>query len=175
MSETTPTPEEGVTPQRISGTLPIEARAVFRLSSAIFYLIGLLVTGALVAAAYWFDWPTWIQIGLIVLLVIDVVYSLIDLIWFQKWKQERFTYDVQPLEIQIHHGIITTHDVLIPMTKVQYVHAEQGPLLRKYGLHTITIGTAAGSHEIYAIEESFAKTLREQIAIYARIEEEDVV
>lgn len=61
------------------------------------------------------------------------------------------------------------------MTKVQYVHAKQGPLLRKFGLQTITIGTAAGSHEIYAIEESFAKTLREQIAVYARIEEEDVV
>lgn len=40
----------------ISGTLPVEARTVFRLSSAIFYVIGLVVTGALVFAAVWFDW-----------------------------------------------------------------------------------------------------------------------
>ncbi|MCC5892037.1 PH domain-containing protein [Exiguobacterium sp.] len=163
------------TPSTISGKLPVEARTVFRLSSAIFYLIGFLVTGALAFAAVWFDWPSWLQITAFVLLAIDVIYSLVDIIVFQKWKQERFTYLVQPLEIRLHHGIITTHDVLIPMTKVQYVHAKQGPLLRKYGLQTITIGTAAGSHEIYAIEESFAKTLREQIAVYARIEEEDVV
>ncbi|MFN4215709.1 PH domain-containing protein [Exiguobacterium sp.] len=163
------------TPSPISGKLPVEARTVFRLSSAIFYLIGFLVTGALAFAAVWFDWPRWLQITAFVLLAIDVIYSLVDIIVFQKWKQERFTYLVQPLEIRLHHGIITTHDVLIPMTKVQYVHAKQGPLLRKYGLQTITIGTAAGSHEIYAIEESFAKTLREQIAVYARIEEEDVV
>ncbi|UTT41510.1 PH domain-containing protein [Exiguobacterium aurantiacum] len=163
------------TPTSFSGTLPIEARAVFRLSSAIFYLIGLVITGGLVAAALYFDWPTWLQYTMYVLLAIDLIYSVIDIVVFQKWKQERFTYDVKPLEIRLHHGIITTHDVLIPMTKVQYVHAQQGPLLRKYGLQTITIGTAAGSHDIYAIEESFAKSLREQIAVYARIEEEDVV
>lgn len=159
----------------ISGTLPVEARTVFRLSSAIFYVIGLVITGALVFAAVWLDWPGWLQTTAYGLLSIAVIYSLVDIIVFQKWKQERFTYLVQPLEIRLHHGIITTHDVLIPMTKVQYVHAKQGPLLRKFGLQTITIGTAAGSHEIYAIEESFAKTLREQIAVYARIEEEDVV
>lgn len=163
------------TPTSFSGTLPIEARTVFRLSSAIFYLIGLVVTGGLVAAAIYFDWPNWLQYTMYALLAIDLIYSVIDIVVFQKWKQERFTYDVKPLEIRLHHGIITTHDVLIPMTKVQYVHAQQGPLLRKYGLQTITIGTAAGSHDIYAIEESFAKTLREQIAVYARIEEEDVV
>lgn len=163
------------TPTSFSGTLPIEARTVFRLSSAIFYLIGLVITGGLVAAALYFDWPTWLQYTMYVLLSIDLIYSVIDIVVFQKWKQERFTYDVKPLEIRLHHGVITTNDVLIPMTKVQYVHAQQGPLLRKYGLQTITIGTAAGSHDIYAIEESFAKTLREQIAIYARIEEEDVV
>lgn len=163
------------TPTSFSGTLPIEARTVFRLSSAIFYLIGLVITGGLLAAALYFDWPTWLQYTMYVLLAIDLVYSVIDIVVFQKWKQERFTYDVKPLEIRLHHGIITTHDVLIPMTKVQYVHAQQGPLLRKYGLQTITIGTAAGSHDIYAIEESFAKSLREQIAVYARIEEEDVV
>ncbi|WP_214753343.1 PH domain-containing protein [Exiguobacterium sp. s16] len=163
------------TPTSFSGTLPIEARTVFRLSSAIFYLIGLVIIGGLVAAALYFDWPTWLQYTMYALLAIDLIYSVIDIVVFQKWKQERFTYDVKPLEIRLHHGIITTHDVLIPMTKVQYVHAQQGPLLRKYGLQTITIGTAAGSHDIYAIEESFAKTLREQIAVYARIEEEDVV
>lgn len=163
------------TPTSFSGTLPIEARTVFRLSSAIFYLIGLVITGGLVAVSLYFDWPMWLQYTMYALLAIDLIYSVIDIAVFQKWKQERFTYLVQPLEIRLHHGIITTHDVLIPMTKVQYVHAKQGPLLRKYGLQTITIGTAAGSHEIYAIEESFAKTLREQIAVYARIEEEDVV
>lgn len=163
------------TPTSFSGTLPIEARTVFRLSSAIFYLIGLVITGGLVAAALYFDWATWLQYTMYVLLAIDLIYSVIDIVVFQKWKQERFTYDVKPLEIRLHHGVITTNDVLIPMTKVQYVYAQQGPLLRKYGLQTITIGTAAGSHDIYAIEESFAKTLREQIAVYARIEEEDVV
>ena len=96
----------------ISGTLPVEARTVFRLSSAIFYVIGLVITGALVFAAVWFDWPGWLQVTAYGLLAIAVIYSLVDIIVFQKWKQERFTYLVQPLEIRLHHGIITTHDCL---------------------------------------------------------------
>ena len=159
----------------ISGTLPTDARTVFRIANIPQYLLGLLISTGLVISSLVFGWPDWVRVIVIVLLAMALIYILIDITLFQKWKQERFTYVVQPLEIRLHHGILTTHDVLIPMTKVQYVHAKQGPILRKFNLQTITIGTAAGSHDIYAIEESFAKTLREQIAVYARIEEEEVV
>ena len=174
MSESETTPDQQSS-QVISGTLPIEARSVFRITHSFFYLFGLMVTIALVSTSIVFEWSVWLQSIFFTLLALVLVYSLVDFIWFQKWKQERFSYLVQPLEIRLHYGVLTTHDVLIPMTKVQYVHAKQGPLLRKYGLQTITIGTAAGSYDIYAIEAVFAQSLREQIAMYARIEEEEVV
>jgi len=72
------------TPTSFSGTLPIEARTVFRLSSAIFYLIGLVITGGLVAAALYFDWPTWLQYTMYALLAIDLIYSVIDIVVFQE-------------------------------------------------------------------------------------------
>jgi len=74
------------TPTSFSGTLPIEARTVFRLSSAIFYLIGLVITGGLVAAALYFDWPTWLQYTMYALLAIDLIYSVIDIVVFQKYN-----------------------------------------------------------------------------------------
>lgn len=174
MSESETTPDQQ-TSQVISGTLPTQARSVFRITNSIFYLLGVIATIALVTTSIVFEWPVWIQSIFFGLLALVLVYSLVDFIWLQKWKQERFSYVVQPLEVRLHYGVLTTHDVLIPMTKVQYVHAKQGPLLRKFGLQTITIGTAAGSHDIYAIEAAFAQSLREQIAMYARIEEEEVV
>jgi uncharacterized protein len=63
---------------------------------------------------------------------------------------------------------------LVPMVRVQHVDTVQGPLLRKYGLATITISTAATTHEIPALDMFEADNLRSSISALARVAEDDV-
>lgn len=60
------------------------------------------------------------------------------------------------------------------MIRVQHVDTIQGPLLKKYRLSTISISTAATTHEIPALDENEADELRISIAKLARVAEEDV-
>lgn len=60
------------------------------------------------------------------------------------------------------------------MVRVQHVDTKQGPLMSKFVLASVTISTAAGSHEIPALKEEIADELRDHISILARVVEEDV-
>ena len=60
------------------------------------------------------------------------------------------------------------------MARVQHVDTRQGPLLRHYGLSTVTISTAAGTHEIPALADDVAGILRDRISELARVVDEDV-
>ena len=57
------------------------------------------------------------------------------------------------------------------MVKVQYVNTNQGPLLRRFHLSTLSVGTTASTHEIPAIPELTAQELRGKIASFAELSE----
>lgn len=63
---------------------------------------------------------------------------------------------------------------LIPMEKVEFVRTEQGPIMRKYGLYNLIIGTTTSSHTIPAIPEKQAKLLKVKIAQLAKVKESDL-
>lgn len=90
------------------------------------------------------------------------------------YLQRTWRYEIEEQHIQIKHGLFSKHHLIIPMSKVQYVNTNQGPLLRRYGLSTITIGTIASSHEIPAITEEEATALRNRIAQLANINEAEI-
>jgi len=73
----------------------------------------------------------------------------------------------------LKHGALKKVHQIVPMAKVQSVTTNQGPLLRKYGLYSVSIGTMGSSHTIPALPEEVALELRNQIASYARINEVD--
>ena len=60
------------------------------------------------------------------------------------------------------------------MVRVQHVDTEQGPLLRKYNLATVTISTAATVHGIPALDIEEAEEMRHAISRLARVADEDV-
>jgi membrane protein YdbS with pleckstrin-like domain len=60
------------------------------------------------------------------------------------------------------------------MVRVQHVDTQQGPILRKYDLASITISTAATNHTIPALITSEADELRSRISTLARVAEDDV-
>lgn len=88
------------------------------------------------------------------------------------WKNWRYAIDEK--EIDLKRGVIVKNRTLIPLSRVQHVDTRQGPMLRWYNLASVTISTAATTHEIPALDAVLADRVRNQISTYARLAEEDV-
>ncbi|WP_071458875.1 PH domain-containing protein [Bacillus massilinigeriensis] len=115
----------------------------------------------------WKEWVGWILIGLAALFVPGLVWSAIE----PKWKWKGWRYDVSEEFLMLKQGVWKEQQQLIPMTKIQSVATEQGPILRKYGLYTVKVETMASLHTIPALPRNVAFGLRNEIAQYAKIKE----
>lgn len=89
-----------------------------------------------------------------------------------RWK--RWRYSINQNEIDLLRGIIVRKETLIPLSRVQHVDTRQGPLLRWFNLSSVTISTAATTHEIPGLDEVIADRVRREISTYARLAEDDV-
>ncbi|WP_057913995.1 PH domain-containing protein [Peribacillus muralis] len=150
-----------------------QAVKVWRMTEAITHIIIIAVLIILLFADdyfAWKDWIGWLLNGLVVLSLFHSVWSIfIEPALLQKY----WRYDVNEEFIQTKRGAWNETHELIPMTKVQSVKLEQGPLLRKYNLYSLSIGTMGDSHDIPAIPEKEAYELRDKIAYFAKIKEVD--
>lgn len=106
--------------------------------------------------------------------VVVVIFGYLFIYLFPKVRWSRWKYEVRDQEIELQHGLFVVKRTLVPMVRVQHVDTEQGPILRKYDLASITISTAATSHTIPALVTEEADELRGRISVLARVAEEDV-
>ncbi|CAM4088623.1 PH domain-containing protein [Mesobacillus thioparans] len=147
------------------------ALTVWKIAACLHSLLVWLLAGGLIALTIIFDFPNWI-IGTAV--AVAVVYSYFFIFLLPKLRWKRWRYEVREQEIELQHGVFIVKRTLIPMIRVQHVDTLQGPLLRKYGLSTVTVSTAATVHEIPALDMEEAESLRTSISRLARVADEDV-
>jgi uncharacterized protein len=147
------------------------ALTVWKISACIHSLVVWLLAGGLTTITVFFDWPYWI-IG--AALGFAAVYSYLFIILLPTLRWKRWRYEVREQEIELQYGVFIIKKTLIPMIRVQHVDTQQGPLLRKYKLSTVTISTAATVHEIPALDMEEAESLRTSISRLARVADEDV-
>lgn len=103
-----------------------------------------------------------------------LVYWLLSIILIPYWRWKNWRYSIDHHEIDLLRGILVKTETLIPLSRVQHVDTRQGPLLRWYGLSSVTISTAATTHEIPGLDQVIADRVRREISTYARLAEEDV-
>lgn len=89
-------------------------------------------------------------------------------------RYARWRYDVSPEFLDIARGIIWKKRFIIPFIRVQNTDTRQGPILRAFGLSSVTVSTAAGAHEIPGLDSVAAAQLRDRAAELARLAREDV-
>lgn len=164
MTQTIQEPQQRISPDAVK---------VWRITTVIEDIIGFCVGGVLLYLQHHYDWYEWIGLILYILLILYVIYSIGEIFIFPVYRQRTWRYEIDERHIQLKYGALNKSYLIVPMTKVQYVNTEQGPLLRKYGLATIEIGTMASTHDIPAIPEKEAEELRTKIAILAEITESD--
>lgn len=113
----------------------------------------------------------WVLLALIsiVLMILVINLTILPPLRWKKWR-----YSIDQNEIGLLRGILVETETLIPLSRVQHVDTRQGPLLRWFGLSSVTISTAATTHEIPGLDEVIADRVRREISKYARLAEEDV-
>ncbi|WP_175989876.1 PH domain-containing protein [Bacillus sp. Marseille-Q1617] len=154
-------------------TISKNAAKVWRISNSIGHTIVLIIIGILLLCSDKFDWYNWIGITLYVLGGLFIVSAAFSIFIEPVYLQKTWRYQVDKEFVQLKFGRWEQQHILIPMEKVEYVRTEQGPLLRRYGLYDLEVGTTASSHKIPAIPEDVAKTLKAQIATFAKITDKD--
>ncbi|MBA2174664.1 PH domain-containing protein [Halobacillus locisalis] len=147
------------------------ALTLWRIYGMIQFAITFVVSAALIVAIVRWEWPIWIMWVAAAILVLELIFS-VWLLPSLKWK--RWRYEVTEQDVELQHGILLITKTLVPMVRVQHVDTEQGPLLRKFRLATISISTAATVHKIPALDEQEAEELRQSISALARVAEDDV-
>lgn len=147
------------------------ALTLWRIYGAIQVSIVMLIIVGLSVAVFLWNWPWWTLLIALGVLLIELLLA-VWLIPSLRWK--RWRYEVTEQDIDLQYGIFIITRTLVPMVRVQHVDTEQGPLLRKFRLATISISTAATIHKIPALDEMEAEMLRQSISSLARVAEDDV-
>ncbi|MFV1884560.1 MAG: PH domain-containing protein [Balneola sp.] len=93
---------------------------------------------------------------------------------FPKIRWSRWRYDVTEQGVDMYRGIIILKRTVVPVNRIQHVDTKQGPIYRKFGLSSISISTAATTHEIPALDDETAAQLRAMISDLVRKAKEDV-
>ncbi|GAB3045359.1 PH domain-containing protein [Virgibacillus ainsalahensis] len=152
-------------------TIAQDAIKAWRITEAIFVGVLWVITIGLAIISGMFDFPSWIVITAVIISGLSTYFFIF---LFPKLRWRRWRYEVFDQEIYIQHGILIVSRTLVPMIRVQHVDTKQGPILKKFQLASVTISTAATTHEIPALLEEDASELRDRISALARVDEDDV-
>jgi uncharacterized protein len=148
-----------------------KALSVWRITGAITSVIIVILAGGVIWLSNVFSWPIWVVLSAVAVIILHV-YLYVYLFPLLRWK--RWRYEVREQEIELQQGVFVVKRTLVPMIRVQHVDTRQGPLLKKYGLATVDVSTAATVHEIPALPVEEAEELRQFISRLARVADEDV-
>lgn len=152
-------------------TIAKDAVKVWRIHAGIFMAVLWIAIIALFVLTAIYD-NSYLYAGIaaiIGLLSLFVFVAFIPALRYRRWR-----YEIFDQEMYIQHGILIRTRTLVPMIRVQHVDTEQGPILKKFHLATVSISTAATKHYIPALPEEEASRLRDQISTLARVDEDDV-
>ena len=145
--------------------LPREARGYFVVQGLGFAVplaaAGLLGGGALERSGA----PDGLGPALLVAALVAAVVAagIVPLLRYRVWR-----YEVRDYEIDLLRGALIVTRTLVPMTRVQHVDTRQTVPSQMFGLRSVVVHTAAGSHEIPALRPAEATAIRDRIALLAR-------
>lgn len=107
------------------------------------------------------------------LLAVVVVWSFVEIVVAPPVRYRIHRWEVDDVAVHTREGFIDRDSRIAPVNRIQTIDSSQGPLMRRFGLMSITVTTAssAGAIEIDCIEEGEARELIARLtAITAAVE-----
>lgn len=147
---------------------------VWRINDALWLTLAFLICFVPFVIVAAIQPQTWVGIALAVIVALYVVGMILWLIVLPPIRYMRWRYELSSDYLDIARGIIWRKRFVIPFIRVQNTDTRQGPILRAFGLSSVTVATAAGEHEIPGLVSDVAEQLRDRAAELARIAQEDV-
>ena len=149
-------------------------KIVWRITDAIWLTFAFLCALGFLAAIYYDVGGSGALIALLVFCALYVICMILFLVIIPPIRFIRWRYELHHDFLDIARGIIWRKRFIIPFIRVQNTDTRQGPILRAFGLASVTVSTAAGGHEIPGLDNELAEQLRDKAAELARIAQEDV-
>lgn len=115
-----------------------------------------------------------VGIWLILVIALFAIWFVLGVLVMPQLRWKYFAYASSPDELDIAQGIFWKRHDVVPLIRVQDVDTRQGPIMRKLGLSSVTVSTAAGDHNIPGLVEADAIALREHLAYLARLAREEI-
>lgn len=97
-------------------------------------------------------------LGFIIILMAILDSFVWPFLEYQQWK-----YGIFKDKIELIKGIIVRKKIIIPISRIQNLKIEQGPIQRIYKISSINIITAGGCHVIPAIPVEEAEMISERL------------
>ena len=139
--------------------LPVRVLAYWRVQAVLF---GVLFVGLTTWGAIGLDWFTapirWIVVGLLF-----VWFFVIGAAIRPPLRRRFFWYSLSEHEIDLQHGWWVQTRTVVPMSRVQHLKTEIGPLARRFDLADLHIHTAAGAVVIEGLGGVEAALIRTRI------------
>ena len=147
-------------------------KAVWRINDALWITV-IGVCAALIVLPMTFA----TSVGMVLLGIIAACMVVAYVVWLvvlPPIRYVRWRYEVSEDYLDIAKGIVWRKRYTIPFIRVQNTDTRQGPILRAFGLASVTVSTAAKNHEIPGLQFDAAEQLRDRAAELARLAREDV-
>lgn len=159
--------------EELEGKLDPRIKAVWRISDALWVSIvfAIAIAPGLIALSSGFDGAA-LYCGVVA--AVYAVLLLLFLVVITPLRYLRWRYHLEPGFLRIVRGIFWRTTTVVPFIRVQNTDTKQGPILRAFGLASVTVSTAAGAVEIPGLASDEADAVRDRAAEFARIAREDV-
>lgn len=149
--------------------LPEKIKVVWRLSALGTLLVGLVISAGLQVANYFWNWWSWL---VLVMLGMTLIWTGVELAIIP-YRYRFWRYRISAEAIEIESGFFFHEVTAIPISRIQNVTLEAGPILQWQHLQTVNIETAATTHQIESVLPETAEQLKEQIMALAMEVEHD--
>lgn len=147
---------------------------VWRVIDVIWIALGYLCCAVPFAICAAVEPAPWALALIAVLSAIAAVLLVAFLVVLPPIRYVRWRYELHDDYLDIAKGIIWRKRYIIPFIRVQNTDTRQGPILRAFGLSSVTVATAAGEHVIPGLANDVADQVRDRAAELARIAREDM-
>lgn len=105
----------------------------------------------------------------VLIAAVPLLAAAFDVAIVQPRRRAIWWYAIGQEQIDLEHGWLVVTRTVVPMTRVQHVELQQGPLAQRFDLAQLEIHTAAGSVKIPALDRAEGDRIRQHIADLARI------
>ena len=128
--------------------------------------IQVMIFAFIIAIFYCVTWYFALPISKVVFIILAAL-LLLDILWYMVLKPiliyDSNYYDVGDDEIVLLTGIWNKEELIVPYVKIQNVETEQGPVMKRYHLKSLTVHTAENGLSIQLIHEDEASVLKASI------------